>query len=79
MDASNRVGCLTGTRGDIIEYIDNWVLNMESEHRVLWLHGVAGCGKSALQTTIYNRFSTAGRLGAFLSTGMSLNGETQPS
>ena len=66
MDASNRTECLTGTRVDILKYIEDWTDDLSSERSVLWLHALAGAGKSTLSTTLANRFRAAGRLGAFL-------------
>jgi hypothetical protein len=67
MDACDRAECLAGTRTDIIQFITDWALGPASEtQNVLWLHGVAGAGKSTLSTTIANRFRETGRLGAFL-------------
>ena len=39
---------------------------MRSEQKVLWIHGLAGSGKSTLTTTIANIFRDFGQLGAFL-------------
>jgi WD40 repeat protein len=66
MDASNRAECLPETRVDLIRSIEDWSNNISINQSVLVLYGLAGAGKSALSTTIANRFSTAGRLGAFL-------------
>jgi len=66
MDASDRPECFLGTRVDVIESIRNWASNPDSEHKVLWLHGVAGSGKSTLATTIANLFRKMGRLGTFV-------------
>lgn len=45
--------CLPGTRQKYIEDITRWANNAPPEHRfpVLWLHGPAGVGKSALAQT----------------------------
>jgi hypothetical protein len=37
-----------------------------SEKKILWMHGLAGSGKSTLSTTIANFFRDRGRLGAFI-------------
>jgi hypothetical protein len=48
--------CLTGTRESVITDITEWIqrppLDPEQEQYVYWLHGVAGCGKSAIASTI---------------------------
>jgi WD40 repeat protein len=66
MDASRRVGCLSNTRTEIIKFIVEWVDDPPAQHNILWLHGLAGSGKSTLSTTIANIFGDSGRLGAFL-------------
>ncbi|KAF8578321.1 WD40 repeat-like protein [Ramaria rubella] len=65
MDASLRKECQPDTRHDIISFIAHWLMDPSPEN-VLWLHGVAGSGKSTIATTIANYFRGAGRLGAFL-------------
>ncbi|KIM73744.1 hypothetical protein PILCRDRAFT_719267 [Piloderma croceum F 1598] len=66
MDACTRIECLPGTRTDILQSIDDWQSNTEADQRILWLHGLAGSGKSILATTIANLFSERGYLGAFV-------------
>lgn len=66
MDASQRTGCLDKTRVNLLKFIEDWADDLSCEQSVLWLHGLAGVGKSTLSTTIANRFRTARRLGAFL-------------
>ena len=66
MDTSNRLECLPETRVDLIRSVEDWTKDMSIQQSVLWLHGLAGAGKSTLATTIANRFREAGRLGAFL-------------
>jgi hypothetical protein len=55
--------CLPGTRESILSEIEEWANRLpEAEDRcVYWLHGVAGCGKSAIATTIARRFSAVKR------------------
>ena len=48
MDMYGRLECLPGTRTDLLKSITEWVTDPTSKHNVLWLHGVAGCGKSTL-------------------------------
>jgi hypothetical protein len=66
MDASKRTGCLPNTREDILNFVVDWANDPRSEHKMLWIHGLAGSGKSALSTTIANTFRDSGQLGAFL-------------
>jgi NACHT domain len=51
---------------EVLKYIYDWVNDMESEQNILWVHGLAGSGKSTLSTTIANTYSDSGQLGAFV-------------
>jgi hypothetical protein len=58
--------CLPGTREKILEEITEWINcpSPSSEEHVpcvYWLHGVAGCGKSAIASTIAKRFENVKR------------------
>jgi hypothetical protein len=66
MDASERTECLQGTRAETIQFITNWATGPSGTQNVLWLHGLAGAGKSTLATTMANHFRKMGCLGAFL-------------
>jgi hypothetical protein len=66
MDASKRKECLSNTRIDVLKFIVDWVNNPNGEQNILWLHGVAGSGKSTISTTIASEFSDSRKLGAFL-------------
>jgi hypothetical protein len=66
MDASARVECLPSTRQEILQFVTDWVTSPSTDQNILWLHGMAGSGKSALATTISNYFQNLGRLAAFL-------------
>jgi hypothetical protein len=66
MDASGRTACLPGTRVATIQFIIDWAKDPTGIQNVLWLHGVAGAGKSTVATTMANRFRKMGQLGAFL-------------
>jgi hypothetical protein len=59
-------GCLPGTRERIIEEITQWVNSPDGEdvHRVYFLSGVAGSGKSAIAHTVAQHFNQLGRLGS---------------
>ncbi|KAK7027543.1 hypothetical protein VNI00_015177 [Paramarasmius palmivorus] len=59
--------CLKGTRRSSISKILDWCFN--GEQTVLWISGIAGCGKSSLIGTLHNSLSTMGfhsRLAAFV-------------
>ncbi|KAG6330946.1 hypothetical protein ID866_8144 [Astraeus odoratus] len=57
--------CLDGTRTTILSEIVEWVYNTGSgTHRVLWLHGQAGKGKSAIAHTVAKGFKELGILGS---------------
>src|SRR6202451_1446564 len=66
MDACDRPECLDETRVDIVKSIQDWVTSATSGQNVLWLHGLAGSGKSTLSTTVANMLRESGQLGAFL-------------
>jgi hypothetical protein len=66
MDPSRRTKCLEETRTDILKFVTDWATARRTTQNVLWLHGLAGSGKSTLSTTIACRFQEEGRLGAFL-------------
>lgn len=66
MDPSRRTECLRGTRADILNFIVNWVSDPTHTQNILWLHGLAGSGKSTIATTIANRLRECSQLGAFL-------------
>lgn len=62
MDASDRPDCLHGTRVAIIQLITDWALNPAGAQHILWLHALAGAGKSTLFTTIANSLREMGHL-----------------
>jgi hypothetical protein len=66
MDASDRAECLPGTRVAIIKLVTDWALDPTTTQNALWVHGLAGMGKSTLSTTVANRFREMGCLGAFV-------------
>lgn len=49
---SGKPACLEGTRISTLEYIHRWIAEEESTSQLFWLHGVAGCGKSSVATSI---------------------------
>jgi len=44
--------CLPGTRKEVLQKIEKWVEAGSGVKRVLWLHGPAGAGKSAIAQTV---------------------------
>ncbi|EJC99711.1 WD40 repeat-like protein, partial [Fomitiporia mediterranea MF3/22] len=57
--------CLEDTRMEVLNEIMDWLLS-SGEQNILWLHGVAGSGKSTIATTIAEYCREMSRLGAFL-------------
>src|ERR1700722_11904455 len=58
--------CQPDTRLDITKFIVEWVTMPSERNNVLWLHGLAGSGKSSIATTIARHFRRLRRLAAFL-------------
>ncbi|KAF5327433.1 hypothetical protein D9619_005110 [Psilocybe cf. subviscida] len=54
-------GCLHGARLDVQDYIFKWLDNPESE-AVMWMHGPAGIGKTAIAKTVANLCAERGQL-----------------
>ncbi|KAF9441293.1 hypothetical protein P691DRAFT_813205 [Macrolepiota fuliginosa MF-IS2] len=50
--SDHRLGCHPETRLDISRNIQSWVHNLARKYKILWLHGPAGVGKSAILQTI---------------------------
>jgi len=61
--SGTRQGCLKGTRGDVLLQLENW-LKDERDHRVFWLNGLAGTGKSTIAQTFAEISFADGKLGA---------------
>ena len=61
--SGNREGCLRGTRGDVLLQLERW-LKDEQDHRVFWLNGLAGTGKSTIAQTFAEIGFAEGKLGA---------------
>ncbi|KAJ6465452.1 hypothetical protein C8R45DRAFT_496064 [Mycena sanguinolenta] len=55
--------CHPETRTEMLEDLHDWALDMEAQHKTLWLHGPAGAGKSAIMQTLSHQLGDAGRLG----------------
>ena len=57
--------CLNGTRTEILNEIVDWINNTDpAAPRILWLHGQAGKGKSAIAHTIALHAKNLGNLGS---------------
>lgn len=48
--------CLPGTRVDLLQTILDWATLSEQPHRLLWLHGLAGSGKSSIASSVATLF-----------------------
>ncbi|KAJ7614334.1 hypothetical protein FB45DRAFT_1035823 [Roridomyces roridus] len=55
--------CHPGTRGAILDELDRWSSEQLSENPVLWLHGCAGIGKSAVAQQFAASCHDRGQLG----------------
>ncbi|KAJ7765533.1 hypothetical protein B0H14DRAFT_2539605 [Mycena olivaceomarginata] len=56
--------CHPGTRTAIMEMLHLWSTDTSTESTILWLHGCAGAGKSAIAQMFAKSLQTEGRLGA---------------
>jgi len=61
--SGNRKGCLRGTRRDVLLQLEHW-LKDEADHRVFWLNGLAGTGKTTIAQTFAEISFADGTLGA---------------
>ena len=63
---SYKSSCLEGTRMQHIDDITAWTtrINQSSQHRLLWIWGPAGVGKSAIAKSCAEKTAEKGRLGA---------------
>jgi hypothetical protein len=61
--SGNRQGCLRGTRREVLLQLEDW-LEDEQDHRVFWLNGLAGTGKSTIAQSFAEIGFTDGKLGA---------------
>ncbi|EJC99720.1 WD40 repeat-like protein [Fomitiporia mediterranea MF3/22] len=57
--------CLEDTRFELLNHIADWLLS-DTKQNILWLHGVAGSGKSTMATTVAEFCGNISRLGAHL-------------
>ena len=62
-NSGNRQGCLRGTRRDVLLQLEYW-LEDRQDHRVFWLNGLAGTGKSTIAQTFAEISFAEGNLGA---------------
>ncbi|KAJ7248175.1 hypothetical protein B0H12DRAFT_729147 [Mycena haematopus] len=60
--SGSTLSCHPGTRREILDILYAWV--SEPTSSLLWLHGPAGVGKSAILGTLTHRLGATGRLGA---------------
>ncbi|KAJ6456855.1 hypothetical protein C8R45DRAFT_913783 [Mycena sanguinolenta] len=56
--------CHPETRTEMLEDLHDWALDRETQHKILWLHGPAGAGKSAIMQTLSRQLGDAGILSA---------------
>ncbi|KAJ7501139.1 hypothetical protein B0H11DRAFT_2224968 [Mycena galericulata] len=56
--------CHPGTRTAVLSKLHAWSLNTSTESQLLWLHGSAGMGKSAIAQMFAGECANQGRLGA---------------
>ena len=61
--SGNRQGCLRGTRGGVLLQLEHWLKDGQ-DHRVFWLNGLAGTGKSTIAQTFAEISFADGKLGA---------------
>ncbi|KAJ7925697.1 hypothetical protein B0H13DRAFT_2568509 [Mycena leptocephala] len=55
--------CHPETRTEILENLHSWSLQADPRSSVLWLHGPAGAGKSAIAQSFCQKLEAEGRLG----------------
>lgn len=60
----NKPECSPNTRIKILNRISDWMNDTNSKYKILWLHGPAGAGKSAIAQTAMKRAMQERRLGA---------------
>ncbi|KAJ7478124.1 hypothetical protein FB451DRAFT_181850 [Mycena latifolia] len=56
--------CHPGTQTAVLEKLKSWSLNTSPDSTILWLHGCAGMGKSAIAQMFASDCQAQGRLGA---------------
>ncbi|KAJ6490020.1 hypothetical protein C8R45DRAFT_201541 [Mycena sanguinolenta] len=68
--------CHPETRTQMLEDLRDWARDENAEHSILWLHGPAGAGKTAIMQTLAKQLRDTGRLGGsfFFKRGHSARG-----
>ncbi|KAF7369167.1 NACHT domain-containing protein [Mycena venus] len=71
--------CHPETRTEMLKDLMKWTSGNRSDSRVLWLHGPAGAGKSAIAQSLCQKLEAEGRLGAsfFFKRGHPSRGHSQ--
>ncbi|KAG8780840.1 hypothetical protein FRC12_022522 [Ceratobasidium sp. 428] len=62
-DSLGRNGCTRDTRVEVLDDLRDWTKNNES-HRIFWLNGMAGTGKTTIAYTLCEQLHQAGELAA---------------
>lgn len=72
--------CLPGTRVATLEHLSRWInaTGDDNRPRVLFVHGGAGTGKSAIAHSIGQRFDELGRLGSVFCFNRNFQGDRHP-
>lgn len=73
-----RTPCLPGTRTEIFSKVDIW-MDDPTDHRVFWLNGMAGTGKSTIADTLTQRAKSKGLLGGAYFCSRDLQNTRNPS
>ncbi|KAJ7920648.1 hypothetical protein B0H13DRAFT_1986656 [Mycena leptocephala] len=55
--------CHPETRKRMLEELQKWSMERDGSSDIIWLHGPAGAGKSAIMQTLARELQVAGRLG----------------
>ena len=66
MDATDRQGCLPGTRLEILQDLLVSLTDPSTGHNIVWLCGPTGCGKSTILNTLADQLFKLRRCGAFM-------------
>jgi hypothetical protein len=56
--------CHPGTRGDVLREVTSWLGDQTANKKILWLHGPARAGKSAVAQTVAEKAAELGQLAA---------------
>src|SRR5450432_2070782 len=57
------MGCMEGTRQDILARVDAWAVNIDAPN-ILRINGHPGVGKSAITSSLVENWRSSGRLGS---------------